>query len=86
MPTLSAFYGITIRMYWGDHGPPHFHAVYAEHTAIFSINDMRILRGGLPRRAAELTLEWARLHQNELLENWHRCARNQEPRPIEPLA
>ena len=28
MPELSRFYGIVIRMYFDDHGPPHFHAYY----------------------------------------------------------
>lgn len=68
MPTLSTFYGIAIRMFWSDHGPPHFHAVYAEHKAAISIQDLSVLRGGLPPRAAELTLEWARMHRTVLLE------------------
>lgn len=36
MPRLSAFYGIVISMYFADHNPPHFHAIYAEreHTGI----------------------------------------------------
>jgi hypothetical protein len=29
MPELSRFYGIVIKMYFGDHAPPHFHAEYA---------------------------------------------------------
>jgi uncharacterized protein DUF4160 len=33
MPTISWFYGIAIRMYFVDHPPPHFHAVYGEHEA-----------------------------------------------------
>jgi hypothetical protein len=28
MPEVSRFYGIVIRIYYGDHPPPHFHAVY----------------------------------------------------------
>ncbi len=28
MPELSRFYGIVIRMYFGDHNPPPFHAYY----------------------------------------------------------
>ena len=28
MPELSRFYGIIIRMFYADHAPPHFHAVY----------------------------------------------------------
>ena len=31
MPTISSFYGILIQMFWGDHAPPHFHALYFEH-------------------------------------------------------
>ena len=31
MPTISAFFGIVIRMYYDDHAPPHFLAHYAEH-------------------------------------------------------
>ena len=37
MPTLSTFYGIVIQMYWNDHAPPHFHALYAEHEALVEI-------------------------------------------------
>ncbi len=37
MPTISVFYGIVIQMYWKDHGPPHFHALYAEHEALVDI-------------------------------------------------
>lgn len=82
MPTLCTFYGIVIRMYWRDHEPPHFHA---EYKAAISIRDLTVLSGGLPPRAAELTLEWARLHRTELLEDWRLCRRNLEPKPIDPL-
>lgn len=34
MPTISRFFGITIRMYRDEHGVPHFHAYYAEHSAV----------------------------------------------------
>jgi hypothetical protein len=30
MPEISRFFGIVIRMYFDDHNPPHFHAIYAE--------------------------------------------------------
>lgn len=29
MPEISRFFGILIRMYFDDHNPPHFHAIYA---------------------------------------------------------
>jgi len=37
MPTISEFFGILIRMYWDDHPPPHFHALYGEHEAQYNI-------------------------------------------------
>lgn len=36
MPELSRFYGIVIKMYFGDHDPPHFHAEYAEDRAVIT--------------------------------------------------
>ncbi|BCA56440.1 hypothetical protein W02_35800 [Nitrospira sp. KM1] len=48
MPTISVFYGIVIQMFWRDHNPPHFHALYGEHEAVFDVRDLRILRGTLP--------------------------------------
>ena len=33
MPEISRFYGIVIRMYFGDHHPPHIHAEYAGQEA-----------------------------------------------------
>lgn len=40
MPVISSFYGILIKMYFGDHLPPHFHAEYAEFSAQISIRDL----------------------------------------------
>jgi hypothetical protein len=30
MPTICTFFGIVIQMFWREHGPPHFHAIYGE--------------------------------------------------------
>ena len=38
MPTISAFYGILIQMFWGDHTLPHFHALYAEYEVLIDIH------------------------------------------------
>ena len=45
MPTISRFYGIVIRMYFGDHIPPHLHAVYAEFEAVIDIQTSAIIEG-----------------------------------------
>lgn len=33
MPKLSEFFGIAIYMHWREHGPSHFHVVYAGEVA-----------------------------------------------------
>lgn len=43
------------------------------------------MEGKLPRRALELVLDWAELHQAELLEDWGLCQKHLQPRKIEPL-
>ena len=57
MPVICSFYGIDIKMYFRDHFPPHFHAYYGEHSAEVAIDDLRILAGGLPRRALAFVRE-----------------------------
>ena len=67
MPEISRFFGIIIRMYFGDHNPPHFHAIYQEDSAEYNINTLIIIRGSLPSRAHAMVLEWASLHSEEIL-------------------
>jgi len=85
MPEISRFFGIIIRMYFDDHFPPHFHAIYGGQEAQVGINPITILRGGLPRRAESMVIEWAALYQRELMENWHRLRNDQPAQKIEPL-
>ena len=85
MPTISVFYGILIQMFWREHAPPHFHALYAEHEALIDIRTLTVMRGSLPRRALTLVQEWATLHQDELMEDWTLCQTNHTPRRISPL-
>jgi hypothetical protein len=85
MPTISAFYGILIQMYWDEHAPPHFHAMYAEFEALMDIRTLAVIRGLLPQRALTMVREWATLHQNELIEDWKLCEAKQPPKRILPL-
>lgn len=85
MPTISAFYGVLIQMFWSDHAPPHFHALYAEFEALIDVRTLEVIRGKLPRRALVLVLEWAALHRDELMEDWKLCEAKQHPRKIAPL-
>jgi hypothetical protein len=85
VPTISAFYGIVIRMFVKDHPPPHFHALYGEHRARVEIASGELIGGELPPRAARLVREWAALHRAELEANWERAERMEQVEPIEPL-
>ncbi len=85
MLTISAFYGILIQMFFRDHAPPHFHVKYAEHKAIIDIQALSMIEGDLPRRALNLVLDWAELHQSELLADWNLCQNMEHPLPIAPL-
>lgn len=85
MPTISMFYGIMIRMYNNnEHNPPHFHAQYQGHNAVFDM-DGNLTDGEMPKAQIKLIAAWAEIHHDELLANWE-LAINEEPLyKIEPL-
>lgn len=85
MPRISQFYGISIYMYYGDHAPPHLHAIYGGREAIVNIETGAVIAGDLPRRAGKLVDEWVANHRHALLDNWGRAANQQPLLPIEPL-
>src|SRR5208283_614651 len=43
MPRISQFYGIAVYMYYRDHAPPHFHAIYGDDEAIIDIASGAVL-------------------------------------------
>ena len=71
-------------MYYREHGPAHFHAIYGDFEVTVEIETGRF-NGILPKRAQSLVLEWLGLHRTELLAAWS-LARDSRPLPkIEPL-
>jgi len=70
MPEIARFYGIVIKLFFGDHPPPHFHAVYGEHIGLFHIETLEMIEGDLPNRARNLVREWAQTNQSELKIMW----------------
>lgn len=85
MPEISRFFGIIITMYYNDHPPPHFHIRYNKQKAIISIETLEILEGKLSSRVFKLVLEWATLHQTELMQNWQLARDNQSLNAVLPL-
>jgi hypothetical protein len=81
VPTISRFFGISIAMFFDDHGPPHFHARHAEGSAKVRIDTLEAIESSLGRRQLRFVLAWAELHQ----ENWRRARAGETLQPVEPL-
>jgi hypothetical protein len=86
MPSISHFYGITIKMYWreGHHRLAHFHAEYGEHEASLNVAG-EIIAGSLPKHALRLVQDWAKLHAAEIEANWQLVLSKKPLDPIDPL-
>ena len=85
MPSISAFFGVVITMYFNDHSPPHFHAGMESSRQYMPSRSWTscgfIYRGAL----TAWWWSWALDHRPELRANWNR-ARDQVPlNEIEPL-
>ena len=85
MPRISEFFGIAIYMYYKDHSPPHFHAIYAQYDTAVGIDPVEVLEGILPRRVQSLVFEWAAMYQDELQANWELARAGQALRRIPTL-
>jgi hypothetical protein len=62
-----------------EHGVPHFHAIYGEYNAVFSIETLEMAEGDLPARAHRMVQEWAAQYRPELLDMWTRQEFRQLP-------
>ena len=84
MPSVSMFFGIVIYLYWDDHNPPHFHAVYQGYEASFDLTG-NLLEGDMPAKQRKLIAAWAEIHSEELEANWNLTRNDEAPYRIEPL-
>jgi len=70
MPVITRFYGIVIKMYFSEHPPPHFHALYGEYNGVFDLNTLEMIEGDMPNRSIKMIKEWAIKYKSELLNIW----------------
>jgi hypothetical protein len=70
MPTFFTIDGIKIDLYYNDHIPPHFHAIYAEHEVLIEIDTLKVYRGSLPKAQEKKVKKWAKANQKQLKEIW----------------
>jgi hypothetical protein len=73
MPTISQFFGISVRLYYADHPPPHVHAVYQDFEAKLAIDTAEVIEGRLPAPVLRIVRDWMRLRRGEVMENWRRA-------------
>jgi hypothetical protein len=84
MPELSRFLGIVIAMYYNDHGPAHFHAIYGNFEITIEIETGRV-HGVFPSRALAHVQEWRDLHKVELFQDWELARKREDLNKIAPL-
>ena len=88
MPEIARFNGIIVRMYEEtgvQHHTPHIHAYYQEHVAVYSIPDIEMLTGIIPRRQQRFVEAWMELYQAELMKNWELLEAGEEVRKLSPF-
>ena len=70
MPTFFIIDGIKIDLYYNDHVPPHFHAIFAEFEELIEIKTLETYRGNLPSKQHKKVIKWAKKNQSILMEIW----------------
>lgn len=87
MPTISMFFGIIVRMYYGpkEHNPPHIHAYFQDYTITVRISDGEVMEGKIPTKQLRLIQAWIEIHHDELFADWTLCQNGEKPVQIKPL-
>jgi hypothetical protein len=80
MPTIAYIGSIQIRIYYDDHGVPHFHAVSPDFDCKVAIDDCTIISGTGHLRGHDMAAirAWGQKHRDMLYANWH-LAREGKP-------
>jgi hypothetical protein len=86
MPVISSFFGITIRMFFSEHGPPHFHAEHQRDAGTFDF-DGKLIKGRMRSAVARKRVRlWASRNRQALEDNWVRVRGGVPLERIAPLS
>ena len=85
LPVISVFYGITIKIFQGDHNPPHIHVTYGEFKAQIEIATGRVIAGRLPPRSLQMVKGWLKLRRPQVQKAWNVAEQFGAPKRIKPL-
>ena len=58
MPTIDMIDGIKNKIYYGEHRPPHIHAIYNEFDIAIEIENSKIINGYLPGPKFKRVHQW----------------------------
>ena len=84
VPSISAFYGFVIQMFYTDHVKPHFHARHGGRRLRVDISTGET-RAKLGATGRKILREWTAEHRDELTDNWERARRRQKLKKIAPF-
>jgi hypothetical protein len=75
IPTVQRFDRSRIKMYFGDHPPPHLHVITRNNERIaVVIETLAVLAGRADPRDTGAALRWASRHRAELRARWQAYA------------
>ena len=87
MPTLSSFFGVTIKMYSepnSKHKLPHLHAEYQDEQAVYDFYG-NIIEGEIQPNKHKLVVAWIEIHREDLISNWNLLQEGKKYFKITPL-
>jgi hypothetical protein len=82
MPVVAIVDGVKIVFYANEHPPAHFHAMIAEHRAVFDIMSLVLTAGSLPAAKRRTVLSWAASRRDVLLERFAAAIAHEKVEPI----
>ncbi|SMN01478.1 hypothetical protein SPONN_2524 [uncultured Candidatus Thioglobus sp.] len=69
----------------GKHNMPHIHAEFQEQSAVFSIQEGKLLSGSLPPKKQKMVIAWIAIHTDDLMADWALAVDGKKPFPIRGL-
>lgn len=85
MPRLASCQALVVKLYFGDHPPPHVH-IYAGrigHPGVqagrFSIDTGELIDGSLPAAKLATATSWCQRHREALSADWRRAQLDLHP-------
>jgi hypothetical protein len=73
--SVTRVYGIVIAMYYKEHPPPHFHAIYGEFEITVNIKT-GVVKGEFPGNRLKYVTEWYAKNKDSLRKNWKKSRKN----------